>query len=199
MNLPTTDLAAFLTYAFTMSLTPGPNNAMLATLGARNGFRAAAPAAAGVMFGMFLLLVVAGTGVGAAVLAVPGLKTALTVLGALYMAYLAVVLWRSDAFGSTKEGRPMGFWGALAFQAANPKALLMALTTAGAFLAPGVGMGGAVLLGGLFVGVGTPCVSLWALAGDWLKKLLGSRSGSRLFSRGMAMLVAFTALATLYH
>ena len=188
MNLPTTDLAAFLTYAFTMSLTPGPNNAMLATLGARNGFRAAAPAAAGVMFGMFLLLVVAGTGVGAAVLAVPGLKTALTVLGALYMAYLAVVLWRSDAFGSTKEGRPMGFWGALAFQAANPKALLMALTT-----------GGAVLLAALFVAVGTPCVSLWALAGDWLKKLLGSRSGSRLFSRGMAMLVAFTALATLYH
>lgn len=185
-----TELMPFMTYAAAMSITPGPNNAMLATLGAQHGWRGAAPAAAGVMAGMFVLLVAAGTGVGAAVAAVPALRGALTVAGVGYMAYLAWVLWHAD--GAAKARPPMGFWGAVAFQAVNPKALLMALTAAGGFHLPA---GGPLAMASLFVLVGGPCIALWALAGDRLRRWLAAPDRARLFSRGMALLVAGTAAA----
>jgi threonine/homoserine/homoserine lactone efflux protein len=184
------DLAPFMTYAAAMSITPGPNNAMLATLGAQHGWRGAAPAAAGVVAGMFLLLVAAGTGVGAAIAAVPALHGVLTAAGVGYMAYLAWLLWHAD--GAAKARPPLGFWGAVAFQAVNPKALLMALTAAGGFGLPG---GGPVAMAGLFVLVGGPCVALWALVGDRLRRWLEAPARARLFSRGMALLVAGTAVA----
>lgn len=185
-----TELMPFMTYAAAMSITPGPNNAMLATLGAQHGWRGAAPAAAGVMAGMFVLLVAAGTGVGAAVAAVPALRGALTVAGVGYMAYMAWVLWHAD--GAAKARPPMGFWGAVAFQAVNPKALLMALTAAGGFHLPA---GGPLAMASLFVLVGGPCIALWALAGDRLRRWLAAPDRARLFSRGMALLVAGTAAA----
>ncbi|MDB5099221.1 MAG: hypothetical protein JWM80_3642 [Cyanobacteria bacterium RYN_339] len=184
------DFTPFISYAAAMSITPGPNNAMLATLGARHGWRGAAPAAFGVMTGMFLLLLVAGTGVGAAISAVPSLRSVLTVGGVLYMGYLAYVLWHAE--GAAKERPPMGFWGAVAFQTVNPKALLMALTAAGGFSLP---WGGPAGMAALFVLVGGPCIAVWALAGDRLRRWLDTPARARLFSRAMAVLVACTAIA----
>jgi len=193
---PITDLLAFGTYTITMCVTPGPNNAMLATLGARHGFRATAPAVAGVAAGVFGMLLVACTGIGAAVEAAPGLRTALTIGGAAYMGYLARTLWSA---GPVDDGdRPVvGFLGAAALQVVNPKVLLMALTTAGTFLAPRSGFIGAAVLAAAFATIGLPCVALWALAGDRLRTFLGHPLRAKLFSRTMAVLVACTAVAVL--
>lgn len=195
MALPVTDVAAFLSYAAAMSITPGPNNAMLATLGARHGWRGAAPAAAGVVVGMFGLLLVAATGLGAAVAAVPALRVGLVAAGVAYMTYLAVALWRADPSAPGKERAPMGFWGAVAFQALNPKALLMAMTAAGGFLIPAAGLLDSVTMALLFVMVGGPSVAVWALVGDRLRTWLATPRRARAFSRTMALVVAATAVA----
>ncbi len=195
MSMPVTDVAAFLGYAAAMSITPGPNNAMLATLGARHGWRGAAPAAAGVAAGMFGLLFAAGTGVAAAVSAAPGLRRALTVAGVGYMAWLAWALWHTDPAKPGHERPPMGFWGAVAFQAVNPKALLMALTAAGGFMVPAAGVADAASMAALFVAVGAPCIAAWALMGDRLRGWLGTPARARAFSRVMALVVVATAVA----
>ena len=195
LSLPVTDAAAFMAYAAAMSVTPGPNNAMLATLGARHGLRGAAPAAAGVLAGMFGLLVLAGSGVGALLLAVPGLHAAMTALGAAYMGWLAWALWNADMAAGASERPAMGFWGALTFQAVNPKALLMALTAAGGFLLPTAGWQGSVGMALAFVCVGGPCILLWALAGDRLRSVLQDPRRARMFARTMAAVVALTAIA----
>ena len=195
MAIPVTDVGAFLTYAAAMSITPGPNNAMLATLGARHGWRGAAPAAAGVMAGSFVLLVTAGTGLGAVVAAAPRLKAVLLLAGVAYMAYLAWVLWRSDLASPGQERPPVGFWGAVAFQAVNPKGLLMALTAAGGFLLPATGPLDALAMALMFMAVSAPCIAAWALLGDRLRGWLAAPHRARAFSRAMACLVAVTAVA----
>lgn len=197
MPFPITDLNALLVYSVAMSVTPGPNNAMLASLGARYGLRATAPAAAGVMAGMGALIVAAGLGVAAMLAAMPGVRLGMTLAGVLYMGYLALHLWRAQTKAAAGERPPLGFWGAVAFQAINPKALLMATTIAGTFLAPGAGPSGAATLAAIFVIVGLPCIALWALAGDRLQNWLAEPGRARAFSRVMATLLALTALAIL--
>lgn len=198
MAFPVTDLTAFLTYAAAMSITPGPNNAMLASLGARHGWRGAAPAAAGVLTGTFGLLLVAGTGLGAAVAASPGLKSVLLVASVAYLAYLTVALWRANPTSSAEDRPGMGFLGAVAFQAVNPKGLLMAMTAAAGFLIPAAGVRDALLMAVLFIGVCGPCVALWALVGARLGVWLRTPRRARAFSRSMALLMAATAIALVF-
>lgn len=195
MALPVTDLIAFVSYVGAMSITPGPNNAMLATLGARHGWRGAAPAAVGVLVGMFVLALVAGTGVGAAVAAAPTVKNLLVTLGVAYMAYLSVVLWRADPSKPGKERPPMGFWGAVVFQALNPKGLLMALTAAGGFLIPAAGLAEMVTMAAMYAGIAVPCVAVWALLGDRMRQWLSTPARAQAFSRTMALVVFATAVA----
>jgi len=197
MTGPITDLAAFAAYAASMSITPGPNNSMVATLGARHGFRAAVPAIGGIMAGVFGLLVASGAGIAAALMAHPQLKLALALGGCSYLAYLAYVLWTADGAKGGKERGPVGFWGAAVLQAVNPKALMMAVTAEGTFLAPTAGLTGAVTLAGLFVAIGAPCVGLWAVAGDRLQSWLSKPGRMVLFSRTMAALLAATAVGIL--
>lgn len=198
MAFPVTDLMAFLAYAATMSITPGPNNAMLATLGARHGWRGAAPAAAGVLTGTFGLLLFAGTGLGAAFAASPGLKRGLLVASVAYLAYLTVALWHSAPSSSVEEHPGLGYWGAVAFQAVNPKALLMAMTAAAGFLPPAAGALDALLMALLFIVVCGPCLAFWALVGDRLRVWLQTPSQARLFARSMALIVAATAVALVF-
>lgn len=198
MSMPVTDVAAYLSYAAAMSITPGPNNAMLATLGARHGWRGAAPAAAGVAAGMFVLLVAAGTGVATAAAAAPALRGALTAAGAAYMLWMAWALWRKDPADAGQERPPMGFWGAVAFQAVNPKALLMCLTAASGFMIPAAGAAGAVGAAGLFVMVGAPCIAAWALMGDRLRGWLRTPARAQAFSRAMAIILVGTAAGLVY-
>lgn len=197
MPFPITDLNALLVYSAAMSVTPGPNNAMLASLGARYGLRRAAPAALGVAAGMGGLIVGAGLGVAALLAAMPGLRLGMTLSGVLYMGYLALHLWRAQTNAAAGERPPLGFWGAVVFQAVNPKALLMASTIAGTFLVPGAGPSGAATLAAIFVIVGLPCIGLWALAGDRLQGWLAEPGRAQAFSRVMAVLLALTAAAIL--
>lgn len=197
MNLPITDLGALVAYCAAMSATPGPNNTMLASLGARYGLRATAPAALGVTAGMVGLIVAASLGVDRILEAAPGLRLGLAVVGVAYMAYFAWLLWSADHVSSAHDRPPVGFFGAVALQAVNPKALLLATTIAGTFLAPGAGPAGPVALAGVFAAVGLPCIAAWAFAGDRLQGWLARPGRALLFSRVMAVLLALTAFSIL--
>lgn len=197
MIFPVTDLAAFVAYALTMSITPGPNNTMLATMGAQSGWRSTLPTMAGVVLGFFLLIFAAGLGLGALLQSQPGLQQQLAWAGAAYMAFLAWKMWSSGDL-SPGEGRPaVGFWGAVALQAVNAKGLVMAITVASSFLVPGHGLWGAFALALAFEVVGAPCMALWVWAGDRLRNWLKEPGRYRAFMRTMALLLVGTAASML--
>ena len=198
-----TDLP-LLTYVATMSVTPGPNNLMLAASGVNFGFRRTVPHMLGVSIGHgFQVCIVAG--LLAWMLAwLEALRQVLVGAGCGYLLWLA---WRQARAGEPGQGQrtqPLGFVGAALFQWVNPKAWMMGVNTAILFLPSGSGWWTAASLALVCIAVNLPCVAVWAVAGDRLRHRLHDPLALRAFNLSMAALLAGTALwilveATLSH
>ena len=77
-------LALFL-FAFTTSITPGPNNMMLFASGVNFGFVRTVPHMLGIGAGFFVLLIAVGFGLGALLHSVPLIYTTLKFAGGAYL------------------------------------------------------------------------------------------------------------------
>ncbi len=184
-------------FAFVSSVTPGPNNIMLTSSGIRFGFRRTMPHIFGICSGFAVLMVICAAGIGGLIIAVPALHTVLKILGSGYLVYLSWQL-RSMAFSQDVEGsvRPMSFLGAALFQFANPKAWVMGITGASAFLPPVEPVWFAVALFCLiFSLINLPCLSVWAGTGAMLRHYLTQRKWQLLFCAVMIALTLYSALA----
>jgi threonine/homoserine/homoserine lactone efflux protein len=184
-------------FAFVSSITPGPNNIMLTSSGIRFGFKRSIPHMLGITFGFAVLLAICAVGVGSLVIAVPALHVVLKVAGSGYLVYLAWKL-RTMAFSQStdSDARPMSFIGAALFQFANPKAWVMGITGASAFLPPADSVVIAIAVFCLvFSVVNLPCISVWAGTGAVLRRYLTQRKWQVLFCGVMVVLTLYSALS----
>ena len=167
---------AFVVYVVVSSITPGPNNLMLTTVGVTKGHLAALKTAAGVSIGWGFQIAVCAFGLVAAVSAAPVIGTIIEGFSIAYLLWLALRLWRTDHLGSAAPA--LGFRAAVLFQWINPKALTMSLSTAGLFVVRGGS--GAHVWSALTVALSAtalnyPCVSLWGVGGAAMTKTLAAR------------------------
>lgn len=184
-------------FAFVSSITPGPNNIMLTSSGIRFGFTRSIPHMLGITIGFGLLLALCAAGIGSLILAVPSMHVILKVIGSTYLIYLAWQL-RGMAFRQDEEAeaRPMSFVGAAAFQFANPKAWIMAITGASAFLPVVRPVWLSIALFCLvFCMVNLPCIGIWAGTGAVLRRYLTQPVWQRLFCIVMVLLTLYSAAA----
>ncbi len=184
-------------FAFVSSITPGPNNIMLTSSGIRFGFARSIPHMLGVTFGFGVMLVLCAAGIGSLILAVPAIHVVLKVIGSGYLLYLAWQL-RSMAFKQDEriEAKPMSFLGASLFQFVNPKAWVMAITGASAFLPLVQPVWFAIALFCLvFCAINLPCVGVWAGSGAALRRYLAQQKWQRLFCAVMVLLTIYSAIA----
>ena len=183
-----------LTYVATMSVTPGPNNLMLAASGVNFGFRRTVPHMLGVSIGHgFQVCIVAGL-LAWMMAWLDELRVGLVLAGCSYLLWLA---WRQAHAGQPGGGQraqPLGFIGAALFQWVNPKAWMMGVNTAILFLPRGSGWSTALALAAVCIVVNLPCVAVWAVAGDRLRHRLSDPFALRVFNLAMAALLAGTAL-----
>ena len=185
-------LLALAAFALVGSITPGPNNALLLGSGIRFGFRRTVPHVAGTAVGMGALVFAVAAGIGVVLLALPGADLTLKLTGSAYLLYLAVRVARSGgAGGAAVVSRPLGVPGAAAFQLANPKGWLFALTAAATFLPPGL----PPLLGGLVVAATCAAVILataavWAAGGVALGRIAGAGRVQRGINVALALVLA---------
>ena len=83
---------------------------------------------------------------------------------------------------------------AVLFQVINPKAWVMAVTTATVFLPRDISLARLIfLVGGLFLAINLPCVSLWALFGSGMRRALQRPTARRAFNWTMSALLVITA------
>ena len=181
-------------YVATMSVTPGPNNLMLAASGVNFGLRRTLPHMLGVSFGCGLQVAIVATMLAWAMAGLDALRVALVVVGCTYLLWLAWRQAHAGAPGGGGKARPFGFVAALLFQWVNPKAWMMAINAALIFLPRGAGYGAALTLALVFIVVNLPCIALWAVVGDRLRVRLREPRMLRLFNGVMALLLAATAL-----
>ncbi|NPU65878.1 LysE family translocator [Bradyrhizobium sp. 83012] len=189
-------LIAFVTFAFVMAFTPGPNNIMLLSSGVTYGFRRTVPHMMGVSFGFAFMVGAVGFGLATVFIRYPVLQDLLKYLGAAYLIYLAVAIAFS---GSTKPEDttlrgPMSFWGAALFQWVNAKGWVMVISTITAYAAIARFPANVALQVAISFVMAIGSTITWTLFGTALRPLLSSERAVRAFNIVMAVLL----LASLY-
>ncbi len=175
-------------FVFLGLFSPGPNVIMLTASGARFGFRATLPHVAGVVLGVGVVAWLTGLGIGVLVAAAPALQLALKLAAALWIGWMALLLWRSSAKGQdAPRAQPFTVTQGALFQAVNAKLWAVALAAAsgyGAGLGP---MGEGLRLATAFSGLNLFVCLFWSFAGSLLALLLTTPKAWRLFARSMAL------------
>jgi threonine/homoserine/homoserine lactone efflux protein len=190
-------LIALMIFAFTSSVTPGPNNMMLLASGVNFGFRKTVPHIVGIELGFGLLILAVGLGLGALFSAEPRLYLVLKVLGGAYLLWIAwhIATTRTLASGRSATGeepKPLSFMQAALFQFVNPKAWVMAAGAVAAYQGPDAYMRDSLLIMLAFMSVGIFCTAAWAGFGTALKGWLADGARLRWFNITMAILLVLS-------
>lgn len=183
-----------MTYVATMSVTPGPNNLMLAASGVNFGLRRTLPHLLGISIGNGVQVLLVGVALAWVMTWLELLRLPLVALGCGYLLWLAARQARAGRPGGAGRARPLGFVGAALFQWVNPKAWMMVLNVAILFLPRDAGLAGAAGLALLCMLVNLPCVAVWAVAGARLREWLQGPRALMVFNYTMAALLGATAL-----
>lgn len=191
--MPLETFLALVLFAFTTSITPGPNNMMLFASGVNFGFRRTIPHMLGIGAGFLSLLIGVGLGLGALMQTVPAIYTVLKFAGGAYLVWIA---WKIGTSRSLSEGEagshPMSFLGAAAFQWVNPKAWIMAVTAMATYTNPAQYVPTVLLVGVAFALVNVPSVSTWAGFGSALRDWLAVPVRLKWFNITMAVLLVIS-------
>lgn len=195
-------LLPFLIFAFVASITPGPTNILVLGHGARFGLRATLPLVLGASLAAALIVLLVGLGLGEALLRYPRVQQAMSLLGALWLSWLAWQLLRSAAQSfeaASATHRELGPLGAALLQLVNPKVWMMAVAVVSVFAAGSADKAVRVAqLSFVFLLMTLPCMSAWALLGAGSARLLQSPQRVRRFNQLLAiLLLASTWLALL--
>ena len=144
-----TDLSAFVVGTILIVLLPGPNSLYVMTVASRFGTAAGWRAAAGIVVGDTLLMLLSVSGVASLLKATPALFIGLRYAGAAYLVFLGCMLlrgavrrWRNPPAAEVAEadrmttapGRP--FRSALLIDLMNPKAILFFVSFFVQFVSP---------------------------------------------------------------
>jgi threonine/homoserine/homoserine lactone efflux protein len=182
-------------FVFLGLFTPGPNVILITTSGARFGVRASIPHIIGIVLGVGITAGLTGLGIGAVLAEWPVLKTALGVLAAAWILWMALQFWHArPAAEAQPDDKPWGVARAALFQWVNPK--LWAITLAAA---SGYGLGlepwaEAQRLALAFSGLNLFVCLFWASTGALLAGLLRDQHAWRVFTRVMASGLAVSAV-----
>lgn len=179
-------------FAFSMSITPGPNNVMVTASGANFGYQRTIPHLLGIGLGYPAMVAGVGFGLGGVFEAVPAVHVALKYVGSGYILWMAWKTATASGTSRVKEqpGRPLTFLQAAAFQWVNPKGWVVAVGAISAFT---------TVQGNLFFEVGAitltfacinyPCASVWTLFGVGIGRLLKREAWLRTFNVSMGLLL----------
>ncbi|MEI2415656.1 LysE family translocator [Orrella sp. JC864] len=174
-------------------MAPGPNNLLSVSNASRFGFAAACTAGAGRLAAFVGMIAIAACGLAAVLQASALAFTVIKTVGALYLFYLAIQLWRAPA-GPAPDGalaagiRSASLW-RLARQefmvaAGNPKAILIFTAFLPQFVNPAEAAAPQfALLGALFLVLEWVAIAAYAYMGSHLGKWFAVPARRRLFNR----------------
>ncbi len=168
---------------------------MMLASGVNHGFRASVPHLLGISLGFCFMIVAVGLGLAALFTQFPVLHTVLKVVGTVYMLWLAYKIATRTGGIEGKNGTPMTFLQACAFQWVNPKAWMMALSALSTYpLATQAYLPQVLMVALVFSALNLPSVAVWLSLGTGLKRYLDQPAYLKTFNYLMAALL----VASLY-
>jgi threonine/homoserine/homoserine lactone efflux protein len=185
--------------AFAASLTPGPNNSMLASSGATYGVRASMPHVMGIIFGFPVMIFLISLGLGEMFRQSPVLQQVMRYGGAIMMLWIAWKIATAEAPGAGSKGtQPLNFLQSAAFQWINPKGWLAAIAVTSQFVTSEAPLQTALIVAIVFIFAGLTATMTWVVFGRIIGQWLSTPARLRAFNLTMAlMLVGFLGLVFL--
>lgn len=196
---------AFTAASAVLLIVPGPTNLLVLSYALGRGWRVALPVSAGVALGDFATMTLSLLGVGALIAASALVFTIVKWVGALYLIWLGVKLWRAGGKESMHVRREGGselrmFGHAFLVTALNPKSITFFLAFLPQFVDPHAAFAPqVVVLVSTFVLLSflnaVLCAALAARAGKMIRspkalRLVNRAGGALLVGSGLAALAA---------
>ncbi|MAD76099.1 MAG: lysine transporter LysE [Rheinheimera sp.] len=187
---------AVLFFAFSTTITPGPNNVMIMSSGVNYGIKQSVPHWLGICFGFPLMVLLVGLGFGVIFDRYPQLHQLIKIAGTLYLIWLA---WRIASARpetiATGKSKPFTFVQAALFQWVNGKAWVMASGAVAAFTSvSGVYWWQVAMITLAFLMMAFPCVGVWLVFGAGLRKVLTKPLFQRIFNIFMGSILLLSVL-----
>lgn len=179
---------SFFSYVTVMSITPGPNNLMLATSGVNFGMRRTLPMMFGITLGCALQIAMAVLLLDNLLLWMSAIRLPLTLLGCAYLLWLSWKIFRAGAPEMREKARPVSLVNGALLQVVNPKAWLMATNVALIYSASS----SIVPMMSGFALLNLPCILVWAVMGDRLGRHLQVAWKLKAFNSVMALSLVIT-------
>ncbi|ADN02424.1 LysE family translocator [Spirochaeta thermophila] len=194
------DLIATTTFVLITSLTPGPNNISSASMALSHGYRNTLPYLLGISTGFFILLTIASLLSTLILQHLSWIEVPISLLGGLYILWLAVHILKAQYDVETKPHPPLGFPSGLLLQFVNPKGLIYALALHTTFLRNLPKTIPWPLTSSLLLAFITfLSVSLWALGGSAIRTRMSNERARLALNITLAVLLASTALSLWIH
>ncbi len=176
------DTAALLSYllaCFVIVIVPGPSVTVIIANSMKHGTRAGLLNVLGTQLGIVTMIGILAVGFSAVIAGMGSVFEVLRLVGAAYLIWLGIKMWRSDGTLGSREtvARPGGSFVLQGFIVlwSNPKALLFFGALIPQFMNPeGSAALQIVVLGFIFIAVASVCDSAYAFAaggaGSWLSR-----------------------------
>ncbi len=195
---------AFVLASTILLVIPGPTVTLVVSHALAGGRRTGWATVPGVALGDLIAMTISLLGAGAVLAASATLFTALKLVGAVYLVWLGVRLWRAEAVADALEQvRPASqgamFWHAFVVTALNPKGIVFFIAFVPQFVAAGrAPLPQFLILESTFVLLAAVNAALWALLAGQLRARLSTPRMLRLVNRaGASLLIAAGALTAL--
>ncbi|MDQ1920291.1 LysE family translocator [Massilia pseudoviolaceinigra] len=189
-------LTLFVPACFALNMAPGPNNLLSLSNATRYGFRQSCAAGLGRLVAFAGMLLLASAGLAVILHTSELLFYAIKIVGAAYLFYLAVQLWRAPATAQEATQSPAAGLFGLARQeflvaAGNPKAILIFTAFLPQFVNPTEASAPQfAVLGTLFLLLELLAIAAYAYMGVHLRRWFAQPRGQRIFNRSCAVLLA---------
>ncbi|RLA09029.1 MAG: LysE family translocator [Gammaproteobacteria bacterium] len=199
---PLSMVISILTFAFTMAMTPGPNNALFLSSGLTFGYRATIPHIIGVIIGFPLMTFFVGIGLGELFQTYPIIFQVLKIMSFAYLLWMAYHMTQiKGGLGNNKKrDKPLTFIQAVLFQWVNPKAWIMAISSISVFTTSIDNKFSQLLIVTfLYFIVGFVSTNFWTLGGVLLKKFITSQKVVHIINLILAFVMVASVLPFMLH
>jgi len=184
------DLAGYMIFAFVTSITPGPNNLLLLACGKQSGIKGSLRLMLGIFIGFSTLLYISGYGITAIITINHTVEIIFKIISSIWLFYLAIIMSKINTTGSNDSKHKIGIIPGFFMQFVNPKAWIMAIGGASAFLPHFHNIHWNVFVFTFTFGIaGIPCMISWVLFGDLFSKIIKSEKSNRILGYVLFLLM----------
>lgn len=183
------DIVGYLIFASVTAITPGPNNFLLFASGKKGGTKGSYKLMLGIFCGFSALLYTSGYGIAGIITGNPTIHLVLKIISSIWLGYLAIKL-RDVSVKTDISDTPFEFHHGFLMQFVNPKAWIMAIGGAAAFLPRFQTIHLSVItFASIFSSIGIICMFLWVYFGSLFSKLLRSQRSNTILGNALSLLM----------